>query len=316
MLLSRHTRRREVIAGLGGAWPLAARAQQPPVPIVGFLDSGSPTNRAPSVTSFRQGLDEAGYAEGRNVAMEFRWAENRYDRLPALALDLARREVAVIYAGNVVSALAAKTATAAIPTVFVSGIDPVELGLVASLNRPGGNLTGISMFAGGLAAKRLGLLHELVPKAALTAVLVNPKNANSAVQVRDLEAAARAIGRQIHLLEAEAEGDFEAAYGKLSSARAEALAVGADPMFNNHRDRLVALAALHSMPAIYEWREFTAAGGLMSYGTSLSDSVRRAASLPLTGAANCSFAEPAPARANEALAEPTNATSPGITTGR
>ena len=185
-------------------------------------------------------------------------------------------DVAVIYAGNVVSALAAKTATAAIPTVFVSGIDPVELGLVASLNRPGGNLTGISMFAGGLAAKRLGLLHELVPKAALTAVLVNPKNANSAVQVRDLEAAARAIGRQIHLLEAEAEGDFEAAYGKLSSARAEALAVGADPMFNNHRDRLVALAALHSMPAIYEWREFTAAGGLMSYGTSLSDSVRRA----------------------------------------
>ena len=271
--------RREFITFFGGAavaWPRDARAQQQAKPVIGFLDSGLPNSTATSLSAFHRGLQEAGYIEGLNVAIEFRRAENRYERLPALALDLVRHQVSVIYASNVVSALAAKDATSSIPIVFQSGIDPVEIGLVASLSRPGGNLTGISMFAGGLAAKRLGLLHELAPKASLTAVLVNPKNANSAVQVRDLEAAARAIGREIQVFNADSASAFEPVYRRLAEVRAEALVVGADPMFNSNRDRLVALSARHAIPAIYEWREFAAAGGLMSYGTNLSDSVRRA----------------------------------------
>jgi putative ABC transport system substrate-binding protein len=272
-----HLRRREFITLLGSttlAWPLAARAQQPAVPVVGLLGSGSP-DTWPFVAAFRQGLKEAGYVEGDNVAIEYRWAEGRYDRLPALASELVRRQVSVIATSSPPSALAAKAATNTIPIVFSVGIDPVKLGLVASLNRPGGNLTGVSQFSSALEAKRLELLHESVPNAAVIAVLVNPNFPGVENQLRDMEAAARTIGRELVVLNARSEPDFEKVFATLVPQRVGALLAASDPFFFQQRDQLVRLAASHAVPAIYPFSEFAVAGGLMSYGTNLADSYRQ-----------------------------------------
>jgi putative ABC transport system substrate-binding protein len=269
-------KRREFITLLGGAaagWPLAARAQQPAMPVIGFLDSRSADATTPFVAAFRQGLSETGYVEGRNVTIEFRLAEDRYDRLPALAADLVRRDVSVIVAGGASSSVA-KAVTSAIPIVFVSGGDPVKQGLVASLNRPGGNLTGIAMLTSELEPKRLELLRELVPNAAMIAVLVNPTYAGVAAQVQEVQTAARTLGQQIVVLEASSERGIETAYAAVIEQRAGALLVGSDPFFSTRREQLVSLAARHAVPAVYQWREFAASGGLMSYGTSATDAYR------------------------------------------
>ena len=271
-------RRREFITLLGGAvtWPLAARAQQPAMPVIGFLNGASPVPFAFFVAALRQGLGEAGYVEGRNVAFEYRWGEGQNDRLPALAADLVGRQVAVIAAtGGNAAALAAKTATTKIPIVFSGGGDPVRLGLVASLSRPGGNATGVNMFTSALEPKRLGLLRELVPSAALIAVLVNPNSPNFETQLKDLQEAARAAGQQIRILHASSEGELDTAFVTLTQLQAEAALIGSDPFFNSRRDHIVALAARYAIPAIYEWREFAAAGGLMSYGTDLAEAYRQ-----------------------------------------
>jgi putative ABC transport system substrate-binding protein len=271
--------RREFIMLLGGgaaAWPLAARAQQP-MPVIGYLGPGSPeTDKAVRVVPFQQGLNETGYIEGRNVAIEYRWAEGQYDRLPALAADLVRRQVTVIAAGGPPSVLAAKAATSTIPIVFVLGIDPVQSGLVASLNRPGGNITGVALISAELAGKLLDLLHELVPTAAVVALLVNPTNPVSDSVTRNLQDAARSLGRQAHVLRASTASEIDAAFGTLVELRAGALVVAGDPFFTNQRAQIVALAARHAVPAIYNARLYPTAGGLMSYGPDLADSFRQA----------------------------------------
>jgi putative ABC transport system substrate-binding protein len=271
--------RREFIVLLGGgaaAWPLAARAQQP-MPVIGYLGPGSPeTDKAVRVVPFQQGLNETGYIEGRNVAIEYRWAEGQYDRLPALAADLVRRQVTVIAAGGPPSVLAAKAATSTIPIVFVLGIDPVQSGLVASLNRPGGNITGVALISAELAGKLLDLLHELVPTAAVVALLVNPTNPVSDSVTRNLQDAARSLGRQAHVLRASTASEIDAAFGTLVELRAGALVVAGDPFFTNQRAQIVALAARHAVPAIYNARLYPTAGGLMSYGPDLADSFRQA----------------------------------------
>jgi putative ABC transport system substrate-binding protein len=269
-------RRRDFITGIASAaaWPVAARAQ---MPVVGFLNGQSPVPFAAYVAASRQGLGEAGYAEGRNVTIEFRWAEGQNDQLPALAGDLVRRQVDVIVAtGGNAPANAAKTATTKIPIVFTGGGDPVALGFVASLNRPGGNVTGVNMFTSKLEAKRLGLLRELVPTAALMAVLLNPNSPTIEDQLKDVQEAARAVGQQIHILRASSERELDMAFATLAPSRAGALLVGSDPYFNSRRDQIIALAARHVIPAIYEWREFAMAGGFMSYGTSITDAYRQA----------------------------------------
>jgi putative ABC transport system substrate-binding protein len=271
-------KRREFITLLGGAaavaWPLAARAQQPALPVIGFLWYGSASEWAPFVNSFRQGLKETGFVEGQNLAIEFRWTEGQSDQQPASAADLVHRQMAVIVTGTV-GGLAAKAATTTIPIVFVVGADPVKTGLVASFNRPGGNVTGVSFFSNELAAKRLGLLHDLLPRATVIAVLVNPNFPDAADQMRDVQEAARTLGLRIRVLNASTESEIDTAFATLARQRADALVLAADPFFTARRNRIVALAARHAIPAIYDLREWTAAGGLISYGTDLADAFRQ-----------------------------------------
>jgi ABC-type uncharacterized transport system substrate-binding protein len=269
-------KRRTFITLLGGAsaWPLAARAQQP-MPIVGFLSVGSPVPLRQQLAAFREGLKAGGYIENQNVAVEYRFAEGQFDRLPAFVSDLVRRQVSVLVASTIQSALAAKQATSTIPIIFSVGGDPVASGLVTSLNRPGGNMTGIYQFAGGLEAKRLGLLHELVPNVRTVAVLINPDYSGSESQLRDVHEAASRLDIELVVVRANREGDFEAAFLTLSQQRVGALLVCASPFFYRWRDRVVLMSVRHAMPAIFEWRDFAAAGGLMSYGTSLADAYRQ-----------------------------------------
>jgi putative ABC transport system substrate-binding protein len=272
-------RRREFVTLLGGAaaWPLAARAQQPALPVIGWLNSASAEATIASVAAFRQGLAETGTIEGQNASIEFRWAEGRYDRLPALAADLVRRKVAVIATtSGIPPALAAKAATATIPIVFTVGIDPVEVGLVASLNRPGGYLTGVSILNVELAPKRLELLHELVPAATLIALLINPTNPNAETLSRDLQAAARTLGLQLHVLRASTDGELDMVFATWGQLRAGGLVIGPDTFFVSRTERLTALALRHGVPAIALYREFAVSGGLMSYGSSGTDVVRLA----------------------------------------
>jgi putative ABC transport system substrate-binding protein len=270
-------RRREFTTLLGGAaaWPRAASAQQPAMPVIGLLGSESPEADAFRVAAFQKGLNEAGYIEGRNVMFVSRWAHGQYDRLAALASDLVRLPVSVIAAiGLSPAALAAKAATTSIPIVFAVGGDPVGMGLVASLNRPGGNLTGVSFLVSMMEPKRLELLHEAVPNAAAIGFLVNPNDVYAESQTSEMQAAAAAIGQRLLVVKASIDSDLETMFATLVQQRTDALCVEADQFFLSRRDRLVALAARHGLPAIYNAREYVAAGGLMSYGTSLADAHR------------------------------------------
>ncbi len=271
-------RRRDLIillAGAMGGWPSAVRAQQKAMPVIGFLGSTSPDPYAPFVAAFRQGLNETGYVEGQNVAIEYRWAENHADRLPAMAADLVGRKVDMILAAGL-SALAAKSATSTIPIVFPAFSDPVAAGLVASLARPGGNLTGFSPFQFELMPKRLELLTELVPQARVIALLVNPNDPRAEGLIRDMQEAARAKGVQLPILKAATESEIDAAFATLVKLHAGALLVFPDPFFGTRREQLLALASRHAVPAIYAWREWAEAGGLISYGASIPALFRQA----------------------------------------
>ena len=259
-------------------WPLAARAQQQPMPVIGFLSSRSPGESASVVAAFRQGLKETGSIEGQNVTVEFRWAKGEYDRLPALATELVGRQVAVIAAvGDAVSALAAKrAATTTIPIVFVIGGDPVSFGLVASINRPGGNITGVSLIIAALGAKRLELLHELVPNATVIGLLLNPDNLHADPERKDVEEAGRAIGLQVVVINASSERGLDTAFATLVQQRAGGLLVGTDPFFESRRDQLVALADRHAIPTMYQFSEDATAGGLMSYGPNIAGAYHQA----------------------------------------
>ena len=270
--------RREFITLLGGtaaAWPLAARAQQPALPVIGLLVAGSPGSSAQvAAPAFRQGLAEAGYVEGSNVAIEYRYAEGQYDRLPAMATDLVQRKVAAIVASPTPAALAAKSATATLPIVFSVPDDPVKLGLVASFSRPGGNATGVSFLLSGLGAKQMGLLRELVPSATRFGLLVNPANENAEAVTRDLKAAASRIGIEVAIVQASDNREIDVAFATLVRNMADALVVGTDPFFYTRRVQLATLAARHALPTVYNVREYAEAGGLLSYGTSLSEALR------------------------------------------
>jgi putative tryptophan/tyrosine transport system substrate-binding protein len=278
--MASHIGRRKFLATLGGtaaAWPLAARGQQPAMPVIGFLNGLGPNDRPNLPAAFRRGLGETGYVDGRNVAIEYRFAENRHDRMPALAADLVDRKVNVIAAtGGGASVLAAMAATKTIPIVFTTAGDPVQEGYVTSLNRPGGNVTGVSWFHGQIAGKALGLLHELVPNAAVVALLVNPKLPESARTRSDAQEAARALGRQLLVLDASTASEIDAAFATMRQRRAGALLIGADPFFSSRLQQIVALAVRDAIPAIYVNREFVEEGGLMSYGNDTADSYRRA----------------------------------------
>ena len=271
-------RRREfitLISGAAVAWPIVARAQQPAVPVIGFLGSRASGEDPQLLTAFRLGLKDSGYVEGQNVAIEYRFAENQYNRLPTLAADLVQRRVALI-AANGPAAQAAKAATSTIPIVFTVGFDPVEVGLVASLNRPGGNVTGVSILDVQLGAKRLELLHELVPKAAIIAVLVNPADPVRAANISTaVQTAARTLGLQSNVVQASSERDFDAVFASLLQMRADGLVIGGEPFFNSRGKQLGALSARHKVPTIFQFREFAAGGGLASYGASLTDSYRQ-----------------------------------------
>jgi putative ABC transport system substrate-binding protein len=273
-------RRREFITLLGGAaaaWPRVTQAQQPPLPVVGYLNLASPEANASDTAAFFQGLKETGYVKGQNVAVDYRSAEFQNDRLPAFAADLVQHRVSVIAAiSGPASAIAAKAATAVIPIVFAIGGDPVKLGLVASLNRPGGNITGVTFLVNALAAKRLDLLRELVPSATAIGDLVNPTNPNSEGETRDVQEAARALGLQLHVVNASSEPDIDTAFASFVQHRVNAVLVTADAFFTSRRDQLIALAQRHALPTIYQRRDFATAGGLISYGTSISDAHRQA----------------------------------------
>jgi ABC-type uncharacterized transport system substrate-binding protein len=272
-------RRRAFITLLSGAvaaWPLAARAQQAGMPVIGFLRNTLQEDSIYLVTALRQGLKEAGYVEGQNIAVEYRWAENQSDRIPALAADLVRRQCAVIITGGNAPTFAVKAATSSVPIVFVTGEDPVNTGLVASINRPTGNATGVTFYGGALVAKQLEVLREVVPKATEIGMLVNPTSPAAQEQSRNAQAAASVLGLKIHILNASNERDIEAAFATFAQQRVEALIFGGDALFTGQRDRLVTLAARHAIPAVYNLREFVAAGGLVSYGASSAEAYRQA----------------------------------------
>jgi len=272
-------RRREFITLVGGAaagWPLVARAQQPAMPVVGILGTTTPDDFADRVAAFREGLKEVGYVEGQNVVIEYRWPEGHYDRLPTLASDLVRRQVAVIAAvGGEPSALAAKAATTTIPIVFSIGGDPIRVGLVSNLNRPGGNITGVNFFQSDIGAKRLGLMHELLPKATVIGFLVNPTFTDAEAEISDANEAAVRLGMQTHIVEAHMVDEFDTAFATLVQQKVEAILLANDAFFLRERGRLIALAARYGMAAVYNWREFAADGGLMSYSPSLTQGYRQ-----------------------------------------
>ena len=271
-------KRREFITLLGGAaaWPLPARAQQPAMPVLGFVNPTSAQSWARPLSAFLKGLSETGYVEGRNVAIEYRWAENRNDRLPAMVADLVRRQVSVIAATSTPAALAAKAATTTIPIVFETGSDPIQLGLVGSLSRPGGNITGVTQLVREVTPKMLELLHELLPTTHVMALLVNPTEPALAQTSREVLAAAHSLGLELHVLNASSERDFDGVFARLIELRAGGLVIGAEALFTSHSEQLAALAAHYGVPTIYKGREFAAAGGLMSYGSDITDSYRLA----------------------------------------
>jgi len=272
-------KRRDFITLLGGAaaaWPLAARAQQPGMPVIGYLNSRSRDTDAPFLAAFHRGLNETGYVEGQNVAIEYRWAEGRYDRLRVLATDLVDRRVTVMAATSTPAALAAKAVTSAIPIVFTTAADPVAVGLVDSLSRPSGNATGVNIYLSALGAKRLELLRELVPNAAVIGMLVNPDFPDAESQSKDMKEAARTLALQVHVVNANSEGDFNQAFATLIELKADALLISLDSFFLSRREQLVALAARHKIPAIYFVRDFVLAGGLMSYGADIADGYHQA----------------------------------------
>jgi putative ABC transport system substrate-binding protein len=270
--------RREFVTLLGAAvaWPLGARAQQPAMPVIGFMNVGTPKEDEYLRAAFQQGVSETGYIEGQNIAIEYRWAEGHPDRLPGLAADLVRRRVSVIAATSTPAALAAKDATATIPIVFETAGDPIKLGLVASLNRPGGNVTGMTQLSSELVAKRLGILHDLIPTATTIGLLVNPTDPRAETQTGEMQEAAHALGLQIHVLNASTEGEINTVFAILSQLRLGALLVVTSNLFSRRREQFVTLAARQGVPAIYQYREYVAAGGLISYGTSITDAYRQA----------------------------------------
>jgi putative ABC transport system substrate-binding protein len=271
-------RRREFITLLGGvavAWPLAARAQQPAMPLVGFLRDSSPDASAAILGALRQGMKEADFVEAQNVAIEYRWSEGQYDQLPKLAAELVRRQVAVIVAAGIDAAIAAKAATTTIPIIFVIGDDPVQMSIVASLNRPGGNVSGVTFYSGVLGAKGVEFLHELVPTATAIGLLVNPNSPAAEAQVREAQAATRVLGQSLHIVNARNERDIDTGFAMLEQRRVGALLISGNAEFAGQRDRLVALAARHRLPTMYPLDVFVAAGGLMSYGASITDAYRQ-----------------------------------------
>jgi putative tryptophan/tyrosine transport system substrate-binding protein len=272
-------RRRDFVKGIAGSavvWPLAARAQQPSLPIIGYLEGASRGQFSDLIPAFRKGLSETGYIDGQNVSIEYRWADGHYDRLPTLTTELVRDHATLIFATALISAQAAKTVTSTVPIVFVSGPDPVQLGLVASLSRPGGNLTGVTLFTSTVEAKRLQLLRELLPAATTFAFIVNPSNTRADTDIEEMEMAARAFGQRIIVAKAGTELDLETAFASLSQRSVQALVIGGDPFLNSQAQQLVALAGHYAIPTVYPLHEFAAVGGLMSYGSSISDAYRQA----------------------------------------